>query len=193
MDSTLPPAEELYVEFEGLIKWHAKQLCGKCGVEWDDAVQHMALAFMTAYRNFKAGKQAKFNTFLTCCLQNAIKDVLAKWYNDQRVSSDLSLDEQVDWNEAEEEGKWILPSPDIRDVTETILYHELQSTLSPVARAVMECYIEPGKELVAQILGEGKTKIQQRHVSEFLHITLDKVQNCRNEIRDRVKELGFEV
>ena len=189
MANTLPPAEKLYGEFEGLIKWHAKQLCGKCGLEWDDAVQMMALAFMTAYRGYKAGYKAKFNTFLTCSLQNAIKDALAKWYNDQRVNSGPRIDESVDWDEAEEEGVWILPSPDMRDVTETGLYRELQETLSPVARAVMECYVEPGEELVASVLKEGQTRIQQRHVSALLHISLDRVQLARNEIRDRIKTL----
>ena len=193
MTNLLPSAEQLYGEFEGLIKWHAKQLCCKCGVEWDDSVQLMALSFMTAYKGFKQGKNTRFNTFLTCSLRNAIKDALSKWYNDQRVNSGPSIDEQVDWDEAERTGAWIFPSPDMRDVTETPLYHELQASLSPIAKSVMECYIEPTEELVIRVLEQGQTRIQQKHVAEFLHISLDRVQMARNEIRDRVKILELSV
>jgi DNA-directed RNA polymerase specialized sigma24 family protein len=148
----------------------------------------MSKAFMSAYRGFKSGKKVAFNTFLTTSLRNEIKDVLAKWYNDQRVNSGIPIDE-TDHEEDDEEVGICLPSPDMRDVTETELYRELQATLSPMARQVMECYIEPGEELTKQVLGQGGTRIEQKHVANILHISLDRVQLCRNEIRDTIKTL----
>jgi len=157
----------------------------KSGVEWDDSLQQMCKAFMSAYNGFKSGRKAAFKTFLTTSLQNEVKDVLSKWYNDKRFGC-ISIEASAD---DEEKSEIVLESPDTRDVTETPLYHELQQTLSPLARQVMECYIEPGESLVRRVLNEGKTRIEQKHIAESLRITLDNVQSCRNEIKTTIQRL----
>lgn len=185
---TLPSADELYEQYLGLIKWHAEKLCNKSGIEWDDSVQMMSFAFVSAYRGFREGKKVKFNTFLTWCLRNAIIDELSKYYNSKKMESEINIDEMGE--DEEEESKKILESPDIHDITDSFLYKELCLMLSPNALRVLKCYTEPDELFLAYLRSMSATKIYQKHISEFYGMSLDAVQLMRNEIRNTLKTLG---
>lgn len=146
-------------KYQGLLKILALKY-KHSGIEEDDLMQEGNIALLKALETFKEGKGAKFETYLTACVNNRLIDVIRKKQKDPEYEHEQESDdpEEISKRRGQLDEIFKLVKDSFTDIEQKIWLLSLQGfTYTEIAKRIEK----PAKK-VDNILQKIKTAIKNK-------------------------------